>query len=397
MKNFQNIKLILRTLAILFLLLYFNLSFSEYLLNTGETVTVVAGNAFGNFPDGGNIIVPEDCDFRINSFNEYTPSVPTNLTGAGPIIEKIVFGQVPTFSYSEFICAPAPITQEQFDNFATLDMSTGLIDEKLGGLVFRVNLHDHLEFLREYIVVTRPRPGEPGMDYILWDPYICGWRQYFAAPPISHEEIVEALLIDLLNIGGDVVEFVLDFTVVGGAAVGVFYVLNEGNAVPLILSLIPGDQIVSTTYRAVRKLKFVFTVDKGTVKAGQSLDFGVVHGLFKNLGHSDDVADNLVAQIAGDIHANPDLAYLFKENPETIKAWEFAINCPQGVRSNTNVLSGIFTALQRGIKNVDDVLANANVPYITKSTVEHILRGTNGGGIHHISALQANTGLKLYE
>jgi len=53
-------------------------------------------------------------------------------------------------------------------------------------------------------------------------------------------------------------------------------------------------------------------------------------------------------------------------------------------------------ALQRGIKDIPDVVSHANHPNIITYTVEHIFRGHgNNGGRHHISSLIADNSRKL--
>ena len=83
--------------------------------------------------------------------------------------------------------------------------------------------------------------------------------------------------------------------------------------------------------------------------------------------------------------------------PGLVRAWEFLFD-GAGIRVKTNVLESISTALQRGIKDVPDVVNHANHPSIVTYTVEHIFRGhgTNGGR-HHISALIADPSRKLVD
>ena len=71
-------------------------------------------------------------------------------------------------------------------------------------------------------------------------------------------------------------------------------------------------------------------------------------------------------------------------------AWKFIQNCPHSVRTDPQILDGIRQALQRTLKTVDELVTHADVPYITAETVEHIFRGSNNGGVHHISALMAD-------
>ncbi|MEZ5038888.1 MAG: hypothetical protein R2828_03325 [Saprospiraceae bacterium] len=53
----------------------------------------------------------------------------------------------------------------------------------------------------------------------------------------------------------------------------------------------------------------------------------------------------------------------FLEKPELVRAWEFAFEGTL-IRRNVNVLESISTALQRGIKDIPDVVSNANHPNI---------------------------------
>jgi hypothetical protein len=71
-------------------------------------------------------------------------------------------------------------------------------------------------------------------------------------------------------------------------------------------------------------------------------------------------------------------------------AWKFIQNCPRDIRTNSYILEGVRQALQRGIKNVDEMVTHANVSYINQATIEHVFRGSNSGGVHHISALIAD-------
>lgn len=71
-------------------------------------------------------------------------------------------------------------------------------------------------------------------------------------------------------------------------------------------------------------------------------------------------------------------------------AWDVIKNCPFDIRTNPNILAGVKQALQRILKTVDELVTHANVPYITAETVEHIFRGSNNSGVHHISALIAD-------
>jgi hypothetical protein len=78
-----------------------------------------------------------------------------------------------------------------------------------------------------------------------------------------------------------------------------------------------------------------------------------------------------------------------------VKAWFFLFEGAT-IRTNVNVLEGISTALQRGIKDIPDVVSHANHPNIITYTVEHIFRGHGAnGGRHHISALIADNSRKL--
>lgn len=126
--------------------------------------------------------------------------------------------------------------------------------------------------------------------------------------------------------------------------------------------------------------------------------------VFSQTEYEEDVActiANPLLKMRDDFRANPALLNKFREWDSAerlggVRAWEFAFNAP-AARINTGILESISTALNRTLKEMPDVVSHANVPYITNSTVEHILRGSNGGGVHHISALQANTGYKLFD
>ena len=80
---------------------------------------------------------------------------------------------------------------------------------------------------------------------------------------------------------------------------------------------------------------------------------------------------------------------------DLVKSWELAFNCPTVVRTNTSILESISTAIQRGVKEVSEVLDNVNIPEINLNTVEHIFRGSPNNGVHHISALIARTDIQL--
>jgi hypothetical protein len=105
---------------------------------------------------------------------------------------------------------------------------------------------------------------------------------------------------------------------------------------------------------------------------------------------------NVAEQFRRDCNKVPDLLNKFVDNEDAVKAWEFAFEGAL-IRTNVNVLESISTALQRGIKEIPDVVSHANHPNIIITyTVEHIFRGhgTNGGR-HHISALIADNSRKL--
>ncbi|WP_236979435.1 EndoU domain-containing protein [Membranihabitans maritimus] len=72
-------------------------------------------------------------------------------------------------------------------------------------------------------------------------------------------------------------------------------------------------------------------------------------------------------------------------------AWRLLKNCDKPIRTNTSILDDVRKALQRGTKSVSSVVNHANVSYITSSTVQHIFRGSGSGGVHHISALIADS------
>ena len=80
-----------------------------------------------------------------------------------------------------------------------------------------------------------------------------------------------------------------------------------------------------------------------------------------------------------------------------VRAWEFLFD-GAGIRVKPNVLESISTALQRGVKDIPNIVNHANHPNIVTRTVEHIFRGhgTNGGR-HHISALISDNSRKLVD
>jgi Bacterial EndoU nuclease len=74
-------------------------------------------------------------------------------------------------------------------------------------------------------------------------------------------------------------------------------------------------------------------------------------------------------------------------------AWKFLQNCPRSVRTNPEVLEGVRVALQRGFRSTSDLAsyaANIGANYIDINTINHIFRGSNNGGVHHISAVMSD-------
>jgi hypothetical protein len=119
----------------------------------------------------------------------------------------------------------------------------------------------------------------------------------------------------------------------------------------------------------------------------------------RNLLHA--VGSNLrtnvpaLTKLVDDIELNPALEIFLQNNPTSIKAWEFAIE-GAAIRFKPDVLEKISIALNRGIKEIPDVVSHANHPNIVTYTVEHIFRGHGAnGGRHQISALIADNTRKL--
>lgn len=84
--------------------------------------------------------------------------------------------------------------------------------------------------------------------------------------------------------------------------------------------------------------------------------------------------------------------------PNGGKAWNFIYGCPQMIRRNADILRGINGALQRGVKEVSDVLDHGNIQEITDYTVTHIFRGHGAnGGRHHISSIIGDPDRKLVD
>jgi len=89
---------------------------------------------------------------------------------------------------------------------------------------------------------------------------------------------------------------------------------------------------------------------------------------------------------------------LLNQNPNLIDAWEIVSHRSTVLRRNTNVLDDLSTAIQRGSKEVSDILAHANHSDITTYTIEHIFRGHgNNGGRHHISSLLSDNTRSLVD
>ncbi len=326
-------------------------SFDEPIIETNETVTVLAGHPFTSVPPGGNMAIPDRCRWRVLEFYNYTPQVLTNLTGEGPILDALAFEGLPTNTISQFACPPSPITEEQFDNISQVDTTTAQFDASLGGMLYRTRLVDHLGIEREYIILIRPHETEPGeLVYLLWDPYLCAWRPYVLVESLTDDEVLFSILTFGLDLTGDVVEVALDLTFIGGVVVGAVYVLAEGAYAPLILSLVPYDKILSGAAQAIKgakNMRFIFTQAKDGVKVGDEIRFEEVYAIFKGLGHTDEVADDLIEKFAKDLTDNLDLAYIFKKNPDAVKAWEklFHNAIPDVIRTNTTYLSAVSKQL----------------------------------------------------
>ena len=92
-----------------------------------------------------------------------------------------------------------------------------------------------------------------------------------------------------------------------------------------------------------------------------------------------------------------ELYKVFENNPTAaFRSWKFTFECPFTIRTNTDVLEGISTALERGVKEIPDVLNHSNIPEIVEYTVSHIFRGHgSNGGRHHISAIIGDDTRKL--
>ncbi len=80
-----------------------------------------------------------------------------------------------------------------------------------------------------------------------------------------------------------------------------------------------------------------------------------------------------------------------------VKAWDFVVGCPSVTRLNNAVLENLSIAIQRGAKNLDEIVTHANHPAITNKTVQHIFRGDSGGGRHHISAILDDNARRLVD
>jgi Bacterial EndoU nuclease len=78
------------------------------------------------------------------------------------------------------------------------------------------------------------------------------------------------------------------------------------------------------------------------------------------------------------------------------KAWSLLKNCPKEIRTDGGILSKVQGAINRGAKSAADLAAQAT-SYLPSHRIEHILRGDNGGGLHHISAMIANPNYKVID
>lgn len=70
--------------------------------------------------------------------------------------------------------------------------------------------------------------------------------------------------------------------------------------------------------------------------------------------------------------------------------WNIVKNVPKELRTNTALIEGFCKAIKRGVKSIDELENYAQTigaNYINSSTIIHIFRGSNNGGVHHISAL----------
>jgi hypothetical protein len=78
---------------------------------------------------------------------------------------------------------------------------------------------------------------------------------------------------------------------------------------------------------------------------------------------------------------------------ELIDAWRFLKHCPEVIRTKPEILEGMKIALKRGFQpatNLANYASSIRASFIDINTINHIFRGSNNGGVHHISALMAD-------
>jgi Bacterial EndoU nuclease len=104
---------------------------------------------------------------------------------------------------------------------------------------------------------------------------------------------------------------------------------------------------------------------------------------------------SLLPSLEKDLNVNDAFCDFVFGDTKFIKAWEFVIEGAT-IRIKPEILEKISIALNRGVKEIPDVVSHANHPNIVTYTVEHIFRGHGAnGGRHHISALIADKSKKL--
>jgi hypothetical protein len=118
---------------------------------------------------------------------------------------------------------------------------------------------------------------------------------------------------------------------------------------------------------------------------------------YRNVLRSKGWEDLDINKLFDDMAESEGLARYLLSDLERVGAWEFVFD-GTSIRTRVDVLESISTALQRGVKDVPDIVSYAGHPNIVGYTVEHIFRGHgNNGGRHHISALIADNSRKLVD
>ncbi len=165
---------------------------------------------------------------------------------------------------------------------------------------------------------------------------------------------------------------------------------------------IQADHIISSRGEYLENVELV-TKEDGTIVFRAAVD-GIRNQL-KAIGASDQLITRIKsidqAQVlTDDLLENRQLLGFFERRVNGVEAWEFAFDCPPGVRTNTTILESLSNAIQRGAVNI---LPNSSLTEITETTISHILRGNpigHGnptGGFHHITALIKRTDVKLID